>query len=127
MDIPKKCTFCNGEVVLTSNKELYGKEYGNGKCYLCRKCKASVGTHNGTTRPLGILANREMKILKKTCHDLFDITWKNKILNRTEAYKRLARLLGIKQEDCHFGHFEIDMLINAIKVLSDSNWYKQIS
>lgn len=127
MEIPKACPFCSSEVVLTSNKEIYGKEFGNGKCYLCRKCKASVGTHNGTTRPLGILANREMKILKKTCHDLFDITWKNKILNRTEAYKRLARSLGIKQEDCHFGHFEIDMLINAIKVLSDSNWYKQIS
>lgn len=124
MEIPKECPFCGSEVVFTSNKELYGKEYGNGKCYLCRKCKASVGTHNGTTKPLGIMANREMKILKKACHDLFDVTWKTKMLNRNEAYRRLAILLGIKQQDCHFGHFSTDMLLKAMSILSQPNWYR---
>ncbi|MGG1339904.1 zinc-finger-containing protein [Bacillus toyonensis] len=80
MEIPKICPFCGSDVVFTSNKELYGKEYGNRKSYLCRKYKASAGTQNGTTKSLGIMANREMKVLKNACHDLFEVIWKNKIL-----------------------------------------------
>lgn len=125
VEIPKTCQFCNGEVVFTSNKELYGKEYGHGKCYLCRDCKASVGTHNGTRNPLGILANREMKILKKTCHDMFDHVWKSRKLSRSESYRRLSLLLDIEQKDCHFGHFDTEMLLISISILSNSEWYKR--
>lgn len=125
MEVPKQCPFCNGDVVFTSNKELYGKEYGNGKCYLCRNCKASVGTHNGTKRPLGVMANKEMKVLKKACHDLFDYVWKSRKLSRGRAYSILADQLDISQKDCHFGYFQIDMLIKSITILSDSNWYKK--
>ncbi|PGT89808.1 zinc-finger-containing protein [Bacillus thuringiensis] len=123
MQIPKECPYCGSEVVFTSNKELYGKEYGNGKCYLCRNCKASVGTHNGTKNPLGILATHEMRVLKKACHDLFDVVWKSRTLHRSTAYMRLAGLLGIAVADCHFGHFQTDMLLKAIGILSNPNWY----
>lgn len=125
MEAPKQCPFCGSEVVFTSNKELYGKEYGNGKCYLCRSCKASVGTHNGTKRPLGVIANKEMKVLKKACHDLFDYVWKSRKLSRGRAYSILAKQLDIPQKDCHFGYFQMDMLIKSITILSDSNWYKK--
>lgn len=49
---PKLCRYCGHEVVFTSNAEIYGKEYGNGKCYLCRNCGAFVGVHTGTDIPL---------------------------------------------------------------------------
>ncbi|OUA88442.1 hypothetical protein BK706_17350 [Bacillus thuringiensis serovar leesis] len=125
VEAPKQCPFCNRDVVFTSNKELYGKEYGNGKCYLCRNCKASVGTHNGTTQPLGVMANKEMKVLKKACHDLFDYVWISRKLSRGRAYSILADQLGILPKDCHFGYFQIDMLIKSITILSDSSWYKK--
>lgn len=32
------------------------------------------------------MVNREMKVWKKTCQELFNVTWKNKILNRNEEY-----------------------------------------
>lgn len=125
MEIPKTCPFCNGDVVFTSNKELYGREYGHGKIYLCRNCKASVGTHSGSKRPLGVMANREMKILKKACHDLFDFTWKSKQISRSFAYQRLAELMGISGSDCHFGHFETKNLLKALNILSKPNWFKE--
>lgn len=125
VEVPNQCPFCNSDVVFTSNKELYGKEYGNGKCYLCRNCKASVGTHNGTKRPLGVMANKEMKVLKKACHDLFDYVWKSGKLSRGRAYSILANQLDIPQKDCHFGHFQTDMLIKSLTILSDSKWYKK--
>lgn len=121
----KTCDFCNGPVVKTSNAEIYGKEFGNGMCYLCRNCKASVGTHNNG-KPLGILANREMRALKKCCHELFDYVWRFGGLTRSGAYTILSEKLGIDRKDCHFGHFGIDMLHKSIKVLSDKNWYKNI-
>lgn len=119
----KICPFCGHEVVKTSNKEIYGKEYGNGVCYLCRNCKASVGTHPDG-RPLGVLANREMKILKKACHDLFDYVWKTDKMPRNTAYEILSEKLQIDIKDCHFGHFDTEKLLQALEILSDSNWHK---
>lgn len=118
----KICPFCGHEVVKTSNKEIYGKEYGNGVCYLCRNCKASVGTHPDG-RPLGILANREMRILKKACHDLFDYVWKTDKMPRNSAYEILSEKLQIDIKDCHFGHFDMERLFKALKILSDPNWF----
>lgn len=47
MEKPTICRYCGSPVVFTSNAEIYGREYGDGKCYLCRNCKAFVG---GTSR-----------------------------------------------------------------------------
>ena len=124
MKPPKTCPYCNHDVVLTSNKELYGREYGNGKCYLCRNCKASVGTHPGGKKPLGILATKEMKVLKKCCHDLFDPIWKSKKIGRGELYQKLADKLQIEKSDCHFGHFETTRLLQAINLMVSPGWWK---
>ncbi|WP_336769870.1 zinc-finger-containing protein [Bacillus bombysepticus] len=122
---PTQCPHCNGKVVYTSNKEIYGKEYGNGRCYLCRGCKAYTGVHTGTDIALGILATKEMTTLRKKCHKLFDPVWKvKKVLYRNVAYKRLAYALNIKRQDCHFGHFDTEMLHKAIRILSNPNWYR---
>lgn len=115
--IPKVCHYCGNEVVYTSNSEIYGREYGNGKCYLCRNCMASVGVHNGTDIPLGILASRELSKLKKQSHDLFDVYWKSNQKSRTQCYKQLAIKLGIDVEQCHFGWFDKDMLQKALFIL----------
>ena len=48
LEKPTVCRYCGSPVVFTSNAEIYGKEYGNGKCFLCRKCKAYVGVHTET-------------------------------------------------------------------------------
>ena len=42
LEKPTVCRYCGNPVVFTSNAEIYGKEYGNGKCFLCRKCKADA-------------------------------------------------------------------------------------
>lgn len=121
--IPEKCPFCGGRVIITSNKNLYGKQYGNGMCLMCTSCKASVGVHdNGNA--LGILANREMKILKRTCHALFNEVWRTRTLDRDEAYGIFAEKLNIERRECHFGYFDTHMLLNAINILSKPGWYE---
>lgn len=122
---PKICNICKQEsVIFTSNKIIYGREYGSGKCYYCTNCKAYVGTHK--PRPeeaLGLLANKEMRDMKMKCHDLFDVFWKTKETRkeqccaRKEAYERLANELNISLEECHFGWFDMTMLNKAYSLL----------
>ena len=122
--IPVECDYCGSPVIFTSNSVIYGKEYGNGKCYKCTKCDAFVGTHTGTEIPLGRLANKKLRELKKKCHALFDPVWKNsKNITRDRAYGRLADKLKIPVSTCHFGWFDEELLLRCIDIMSDKKWF----
>ena len=116
--IPTHCIYCGCPVIFTSNAKIYGKKYGNGKCYKCTNCDARVGVHTGTNIPLGRLANRKLRTLKTKCHDLFDKLWETKE-DRYEAYLWLALKLDIPEKNCHFGWFDEGMLNKAIKILEE--------
>jgi len=118
---PEKCNLCGGKVVYTSNAKVYGKEYGSGKCYLCTKCGAYVGTHVPEPKDaLGLLADSKMRNMKKRCHALFDFHWSNQKQRRTcrtAMYRWLAKKMNIDVEDCHFGHFTLEQLEEAYMYL----------
>ena len=122
--IPEICVYCGAPVIFTSNAQIYGREYGNGRCYKCTECDAYVGVHDGTYIPLGRLADRELRALKKRCHYIFDPVWQGKRLRRDRAYNRLAQLLGIRPEHCHFGWFDKDMLLRCLAIMKNPEWYK---
>jgi len=111
-------------VVLTTNDVLYGKNYwkdGNCSVYVCLGCEASVGTRPDGVTPLGLLADKEMKSMRSEANKLFDPLWKTGNRTRSQAYKWLAKRLGISQKDCHFGHFDKVMLKKAIEILKKVN------
>lgn len=121
---PTTCNICGGKVIYTSNAAVYGREYGSGMCYLCTECGAYVGTHEPRPKEaLGILSNKEMRNMKMACHSLFDAKWKdkpNKGSNpRRKAYHWLSERLGIPEEECHFGYFDVDMLQKAYSLLKE--------
>ena len=114
---PTKCNLCGGKVIFTSNARIYGKKYGSGKCYLCTSCGAYVGTHK--PRPdeaMGILADAEMREMKRKCHEIFDRLWKwastgkKRHMLRKMAYSTLAEKMNIPVEQCHFGYFDMNQL-----------------
>lgn len=128
---PTKCNLCGGAVEYISNAAIYhGRQYGSGKCYHCTKCGAYVGTHRD--RPyeaLGILATPEMREWKIKCHDLFDGLWKSeqpskRRRKRTRLYGMLAKELHIPHQECHFGHFDLAMLKQAYRILSEKVLYQ---
>ena len=121
---PTECNICGGPVIYTSNSRIYGREYGSGKCYLCRECGAYVGTH--IPRPeeaFGILSDARMRSLKKQCHELFDKSWLNeepgekRKLARANAYEALSVKLDIEPDCCHFGFFDTELLLLARHIL----------
>ena len=67
------CDYCGRETEYVDSKVIYGKSYG--KIYLCRNCMAYVGVHKGTDKPLGRLANAELRNWKKAAHAVFDPLW----------------------------------------------------
>lgn len=119
---PEVCNICGGKVIYTSNACIYnGREYGSGYCYLCLNCGAYVGTHKPHPKEaLGLLADERMRTGKIMCHELFDAMWKgkkHKKRERDDLYRWLAGEMGIPEEDCHFGYFNIDQLRQAYRIL----------
>ena len=65
-----------------------------------------------------------MRSMKMKCHRLFDRQWENeptsrrKHLARRKAYEELAARLNIPVNECHFGYFDMDMLVKSYNLLS---------
>lgn len=118
MEKPTICRYCGSPVVYTSNAELYGREYGDGKCYLCRNCRSFVGVHPGTDIPLGTLANEELRRYRKAAHFWFDKIWKKptRITTRDKAYKWLSKELGLPKEKTHIGMFEKEQCEKVMEI-----------
>jgi hypothetical protein len=77
--------------------------------YICSafpKCDAYVGTHTNTKRPLGRLANAELRSWKVKAHAALDVLWKSKRFSRRRAYSMAADMLGKPIDETHIGMFD---------------------
>lgn len=115
---PPRCPYCSGPSrFLASSAPLYhGRDYG--PVYICEPCGAWVGCHRGTDRPLGRLANAELRRAKVQAHEAFDPLWKrgDKLPRaRGEAYRRLAELLGIEPTQCHIGMLDVEDCMRVVE------------
>lgn len=121
---PTQCNICGSKNVrYTTNDEVYGKIYGNGGCYLCDDCKAYVGVHDTKNKkPLGRLANKEMRQLKMKCHYKFDKFWKQADFKRRDCYGYLAEKLDLRLRETHFGWFDTEYLNKAIDILEQTTY-----
>lgn len=115
-----KCNLCGGdEVQYMKSVDLYGRNYGSGYIYRCKQCGAYTGTHKSNPRkPLGILADAEMRKLRCKCHSIFDHRWHNR-KERSEEYRKLAARLGLPEEECHFAKMDKETLKKALEVLEE--------
>lgn len=117
------CPYCGREAEFITGKQLYefSPEFHKKRFYACMPCRAWVGVHQGTTTPLGRLANAELRQLKIAAHAVFDPKWKKcGPRSRTRAYGWLAEQLGIKPQDCHIGMFDEETCRRAIAICERS-------
>lgn len=116
-----ECPYCKSNVELKNSSVIYGRDYGLS--WICSKfpeCDSYVGCHKGTDKPLGRLANRELRKLKNRAHAAFDPLWmRKKFKRRFDAYQWLAAKLGIHIGDCHIGMFNNDMCLRVIEICKD--------
>ncbi len=96
-----KCPYCNRLAVWVDNKEVYGKNYGKShKIWLCKPCNAYVGCHNNTKKPLGTMADRNLRNWRIQAHNKIDWYWQQGMYTRKEVYQKLSRFFG---EEIHIG------------------------
>lgn len=129
------CDYCGGTATLMlSSAKLYrGRDFG--PVWFCG-CEASgggawVGTHINSPihKPLGRLANADLRKAKQAAHAAFDPLWKARQMRdkregkkgsknhaRGDGYYWLSQQLGIRFEDCHIGMFDVAMCQRVVQV-----------
>lgn len=110
------CNYCQqpaqlvgGDVVYPHRRDLYGLRF-----YYCNPCGAWVGCHPGTTRPLGRLANAELRQAKVEAHAAFDPLWRSGRKKRKEAYAWLAQQIGV--ERIHIGECDVETCRRVVEI-----------
>lgn len=106
-DPPTSCDCC-GEplVVLTGNETVYGRPVGDWPwVHLCMSCGAFVGCHPYSVFPLGVMADKETRAMRRALHAMIDRTWQSGFKTRSETYQLMRRLTGTPGE-FHIGELD---------------------
>lgn len=113
------CNYCNNATKLTTGDKIYPHrpDLYMLKFYICEPCNAYVGCHKGGDgiRPLGRVANTELRKAKSKAHAAFDPIWKSGLMKRGAAYAALAKSLGIYQDQCHIGMFDVEQCEHVVE------------
>lgn len=114
------CDYCGRQAEFVDSKEVYGRSYG--MIYLCRHCNAYVGVHKGSDKPLGRLANAELRRWKMKAHDAFDPLWKYGAFRgrRNDAYAWLAKQMNLPRKQTHIGMFDMTDCKAVIRIITDA-------
>lgn len=106
------------------NDVLYGRTFGDWPyIWFCQDCRASVGCHVNTAYPLGRMADRKTKELRKKAHEVFDRLWKSELVTRDRAYIWLAHELKIDPATCHIAWLSKDQLKLAMQL--SNNYFEE--
>ncbi len=116
-EIPNTCPECGGKLEFGKMAKYGIKPYASGYCYICLNCNTHIATHkNDRRKAIGVMADRETKKLRLRCHEEFDALWKT-TAQRRYYYIKLSKAMGLKLEDCHFGHMDKKQLLEALSVI----------
>lgn len=115
------CPYCSGEVQKVRGEKIYPHrpDLHRLKFFLCGPCDAYVGCHakGKGFKPLGRLANKELRQWKMRAHKEFDPIWRSGRMNRYEAYKWLAEQMGKTSRECHIGKFDVGDCMRVIEIV----------
>jgi hypothetical protein len=120
--MPVPCPYCEQPCQLVTGDKIYpGRDDLSGKKFWrCYPCRAYVGCHPGTERPLGTPARANLRAARNRAHASFDPLWKSlkKKNARKRAYKWLAEQMGIENvgRDCHIGLFDQAQCAQVVEI-----------
>lgn len=130
---PPVCPYCQSCAVLCDASAVYGPKYqGKFNLWVCAdypECDSYVGVHKDQVepKPLGTMANTELRTLRKRVHAIFDPLWKpgpNQRFKgrkaRVEAYWWLSDSMGITGRQFHTAEANEDECRRALAILLSS-------
>ena len=122
------CPYCGGQALLRDASYVHQKPLYNLRLqylYVCiryPKCNAYVSVYPNTLKPMGPLANAELRRKRREAHIAFDKLWRMGIFSRDEAYKWLTDLFFINGR-AHIARLSEDrctqLVLEAAKVIEN--------
>ena len=118
------CTYCKAAPLLVSGDVIYPsrQDLKTLNFWQCKPCDAYVGCHKGGngfgdgTRPLGTLANAELRAARNRAHAAFDPIWRSGEMGRRKAYAWLGTQLGLPVKRVHIAEFNLDTCSKVVSV-----------
>lgn len=102
-----KCPYCGSSVIYRSADGIYKENKNNVMLYVCSKypeCDAYVRVHEGTKKPVGVMADGKLRALRLKAHKFFNKIYETGIMSKTEAYYWLANLISAPLSEAHIGY-----------------------
>lgn len=121
---PPVCPVCRRPAELVDGAEIYREPEAQTKKYwVCHTCDTRVGCYAGSIRPLGGLANAEVRAARRQAHAAFDPLWCSaKRVRRRQAritaYVWLAKQLG-SSVICHIGQMDVETCRRVVELCSN--------
>ena len=106
-----RCPYCGRPVQFHPASYVYGENNLNPESYLyvCNgypeQCDAYVGAQKVSLKPMGTLANGELRHKRIEAHRALDRIWKEGYMTRRSAYIWLQYRLGLREKDMHIALF----------------------
>lgn len=116
------CPYCSADAEFVDSAEVYRKSYG--MMFLCRPCNAYVGCQGSSDKPIGRLANKQLRYWKVKAQEAFGNIWQARLKVESVstkkavagAYDWLAEQLNIKRSDCNIGMFDVETCIKVVQI-----------
>lgn len=118
------CPYCGSPAHLMERSAV-DERSEKGMVWSCIPCDAWVPTHYNSDKPIGRLANAELREVKARALESFTALWKAWDVDRRTAYAWLAEKMDMPMSLCNFGRFDVSECVKAYDVVSPylPNWY----
>lgn len=105
-----KCPYCGSQAFLrpASVLDKHGGAYDGEKYYVCARypfCDSYVKAHRFNQMPMGTLANKALRHLRRDAHIALEKLWTDGLMSRGEAYRWLQTQMGLPESDTHIAKF----------------------
>lgn len=105
-----KCPYCGAHAMRRPASVVYGEaaRVKEGYLYVCSRwpaCDAYVSAHLKSGRPMGTLANGELRHKRILAHRALEGFRRHNHMEKWEAYRWLQAKLGLGQEQAHIAMF----------------------
>ena len=106
-----RCGECGGGMRL-----VRGKHSIFWSCTRWPDCDGTHGAHPDG-KPMGKPADKETKQARIKAHEAFDWIWQDNHMKRGVAYKMLAQRMGLTQDECHIGMFDVGQCRQVVSIM----------
>ena len=116
-----QCPYCHANASLRPASTVYGcNRRSQGKyIYLCDRwpaCDAYVSAHDRTHRPMGTLANGDLRHKRILAHRALEHLQQSRHMEKWEVYIWLQAKLGLNDQQAHIGMFSDGMCDEVIRL-----------